>query len=80
MPAGGAYCRCTLTCVLRPPRAVSKFTEPAVTTSEPGSDRHADDLVLDLVDDLGVPLDGEAGRTAATQCDLPSEVSVTRSR
>ena len=39
-----------------------------------------EDLVLDLVDDLGVPFDGQAGGTEVTQCDVPSGASVTLAR
>ena len=71
-PAGGAYCRCTLTCVLRPARAASKFTDPAVTTSDPGSDRHASSLFsTSLMISASHSTASPAGPTA-TQCDLPS--------
>ena len=73
LPAGGAYCRCTLTCVLRPPRTASKFTEPAVTTSDPGSERHAISLFsTSLMISASHSTASPAG-PAATQCDLPSE-------
>lgn len=80
LPAGGAYWRCTLICVLRPPRTVSKFTEPAVTTSEPGSDCQASSLFsTSLMISASQATDSPAG-PAATQCDVPSGASVTRSR
>ena len=73
-PAGGAYCRCTLTWVLRPPRTASKFTDPAVTTSEPGSDRHARTLFSTSLMISASHSTASPPGPAATQCDLPSAV------
>src|SRR5262249_21936208 len=45
LPIGGLYRRCTVTRVALPPGTRWKFTEPALTTSDPSSDRHAMSLL-----------------------------------
>ena len=71
----GRTARCTLIWVLRPPRTAPKFTDPAVTMSEPGSDRHANTwFSISLMISASHSTASLAG-PEATQCDFLSEAS-----
>ena len=79
-PAGGAYCRWTVTWVLRPARTRSKFTEPAVTTSDPGSERQPSVLFSTSLTISASHSTRSPAGPAATQCERRPSVSVTRIR
>src|SRR6185503_2219747 len=79
-PAGGSYCRCTASSVARPPRTGLKFTDPAVTTSESGSERQPITLFsTSLMISASHSMPRSAG-PRAIQCDRPLPSSVTCSR
>ena len=66
--------------MLRPPRTGLKFTDPAVTTSESGSERQPITLLsTSLMISASHSMLTPAG-PRATQCERPSPSSVTCSR
>ena len=81
LPAGGSYCSVTVSCVPESvPRAGSKVTEPALTTSPPGSDFHASTLFwISLMISASHSTRKPPG-PRATQCERPPPRSVTSAR